>query len=144
MHQIVTDIEIETPPAAIWSILTDFESYPEWNPFFRKVDGTPEKGARLTVTAQPPSGRELTFHPVVLECVENRELRWQGRLLFRGLFDGERFFRIETVTPGRSRFVHGEYFSGLLVPPLKRYLDRSIRAGFIEMNQALKSRAEHG
>lgn len=143
MHQIVTDIEVDAQPVVVWSILIDFPSYPDWNPFIRRVSGKPDKGGRLTISVAPPNGRTMTFHPVVLECVENRELRWRGSLPVPGLFDGERFFRLDSLEPGRARFTHGERFTGVLVPLFKRFLDGSVRAGFIEMNQALKSRAEH-
>ena len=144
MHQIVTDIEIEADPVTIWSILTDFASYPDWNPFIRRIEGVPEKGERLSVWVQPPNGRALTVHPRVLECVENRELRWRGELRVPGLFGGEHLFRIESLSSGRARFTHGERFYGMLVPLLRKSLDGRVRAGFIEMNQALKSKAEHG
>jgi hypothetical protein len=144
MHQIVTDIEINARPAAVWSVLVDFPSYPDWNPFMRSVTGTPAEGERLTISLKPPNGREWTFHPVVLEATDNRELRWRGSLSIPGLFAGERFLRIDTPEPGKVLFTHGERFSGILVPAFKSYLNASIRAGFIEMNQALKSRAEHG
>lgn len=143
MHQIITDIQIQAQPVTIWSILTDFPSYPDWNPFIRRITGTPAPGSRLAVSVQPPNGRTLTFHPRVLECIENRVLRWQGRLLVAGLFDGEHFFRIDSTAPGQVRFTHGERFSGALIPLFRKLLDGRVRAGFVEMNQALKSRAEH-
>jgi len=143
MHQIITDIQIEAEPVAIWAILMDFASYPDWNPFIRRIEGSPEKGGRLTIEVQPPDARARTFHPAVIECIENRELRWLGRVALGGLFDGEHFFRLEALAPGSARFIHGERFTGLLVPFSRRFLDESVRAGFLEMNQALKSRAEH-
>lgn len=143
MHQVVTDIDIEADPAAIWSILMEFPSYPDWNPYIRRIAGTPEEGGRITITVQPPKGRALTVRPLVLECTENRELRWQGRLPVPGLFDGEHFMRIDSPAPGRARFIHGERFTGVLIPFCRRFLEGPVRAGFIEMNQALKSRAEH-
>ncbi|HSH41007.1 MAG TPA: SRPBCC domain-containing protein [Arenicellales bacterium] len=143
MRQILTDIEIEAEPVAIWAILMGFPSYPDWNPFIRRIEGPAEEGGRLTVEVQPPDSRARTFHPVVIEYVDNRVLRWLGRLPLPGLFDGEHFFRLEALAPGRARFIHGERFTGLLVPFSKRFLDESVRAGFLEMNQALKSRAEH-
>lgn len=144
MHQIATNIEIETDPATIWSILMDFPSYTDWNPFIRKIAGTPSPGNRLVISIQVPASRAMTFRPVVVVCTENRELSWRGRLPLPGLFNGEHFFRIESPAPGRTRFTHGERFSGVLVAFLRRYLEGPVRAGFVEMNQALKSRAEHG
>ena len=70
------------------------------------------------------------------------ELRWRGRFLLPGIFDGEHYFRLEAAAPGVARLVHGERFSGLLVPLFKSSLDRETRAGFEAMNAALKTRVE--
>jgi hypothetical protein len=37
--QIKTEIPIGAPASAVWSILMDFERYPEWNPFIKKISG---------------------------------------------------------------------------------------------------------
>lgn len=144
MHQIVTEIGIAAPPSAIWQILTDFSTYAEWNPFIRRISGKVACGSRLTILIAPPTGRSFTFRPRISGLVENKELRWKGRALVPGLFDGEHYFQIDATHPGGSQVIHGERFSGVLVYALKGYLDRAVRAGFIEMNQALKSRVEHG
>lgn len=144
MHQIITEIGISAPPAAIWKTLTDFSSYAEWNPFIRQISGKVASGSRLTVRLSPPTGRSFTFRPRISGLIENKELRWAGRALVPGLFDGEHYFQIEATHPGGAKLIHGEQFSGLLVYALKGYLDRAVRAGFVEMNQALKSRVEHG
>jgi len=143
MYQIATEIDIEAEPQAVWSIIMDFPAYPDWNPFIRRISGTPSAGSRLTVSIKPPNGRALTIRPVVMTCVENRELRWRGRLAVPGLFDGEHFLRLDSEAPGRVRFTHGERFTGVLIPFCRRFLEGAVRAGFVEMNQALKSRAEH-
>ena len=37
MRQISTEIEINAPVETVWSILTDFDKYPDWNPFVKSV-----------------------------------------------------------------------------------------------------------
>jgi len=37
MKQIRTEIIINAPAAAVWSIITDFDSYPRWNGFTPRV-----------------------------------------------------------------------------------------------------------
>lgn len=142
MFEIRTEIEIAAPASRVWSILTDFPRHPEWNPFVRSIAGSPQPGTRLTVSVQPPGGRGMTFKPTVLEAKPNRALRWLGRFLFPGLFDGEHYFEIEELGNSRVRFIHGEKFSGILVAMAKSSLDGATRAGFIAMNEALKARAE--
>lgn len=141
MEVIHTEIDIETPPETVWRALTDFTTYPEWNPFIRRVEGELRPGARLQVRIEPPGGKGMTFRPALLRVEPNRELRWLGRLFVPGLFDGEHSFIIETFRPTRVRFFQREIFRGLLVPMLRGQLDVT-RRGFEEMNEALKARAE--
>lgn len=84
----------------------------------------------------------MTFRPKVLVAEPNTELRWLGRLLIPGLFDGEHYFRLSSLGSNRTRLVHGERFSGVLVPFAKSSLESATRAGFEAMNKALKARAE--
>lgn len=140
-HSISRSIEIDAPPEAVWSQLADTAAYPDWNPFVRRLEGRLEEGAPLEVEIAPPGGRAMTFRPTVLAARPNRELRWRGRLLLPGLFDGEHAFRIEPLEGDRSRFTQSERFSGLLVRPLRRSLANTER-GFEAMNEALKARAE--
>jgi hypothetical protein len=84
----------------------------------------------------------MTFRPKVLNAEANRELRWLGHLLVRGLFDGEHSFTLVPLGETRVRFVQREVFRGLLVPLFSGGLNRDTRRGFEEMNRALKERAE--
>jgi hypothetical protein len=142
MKELHSEIEIQASDERVWQILTDFASFPEWNPFIQRAEGEVRSGARLVVHLQPPGGRGMTFKPVVLQVEPGRELRWLGRLLTPGIFDGEHIFNIESLGEGRVRFTQREVFKGILVPLLAGNLDTNTRRGFEEMNQALKRRAE--
>jgi hypothetical protein len=140
-RELTTQIEIDAPASRVWEVLTDFDAYPDWNPFVRRIAGRPEPGTKLEVRIQPSGGRGMTFRPTVLAAEPERELRWLGRLLVPGVFDGEHSFRIEPLGEGRVRFTQAELFSGALVPLLGRSLGATER-GFAEMNESLKRRAE--
>jgi hypothetical protein len=141
-HEIHTDIEIAATPERVWAILTDFAAYPQWNPFIRSIEGQPERGATLKVRIQASGAKAMTFRPTVLVAEPGRELRWLGRLLVSGLFDGEHRFVIQPSPAGTVRFEQGERFTGLLVGFLQRSLDQDVKRGFREMNLALKRRVE--
>jgi hypothetical protein len=142
MKQLDTQIEIDAPAKRVWEVLTDFASYPQWNPFIRHISGRPAPGERLQARLAPPGGRAMTFKPKVLTAEPNRELRWLGHLLLPGLFDGEHSFTIEPLEENRVRFIQQEAFKGLLVPLFARSLETNTQQGFEEMNHALKERAE--
>ena len=141
-RELVTRIEIESSPERVWSILTAFEEYPRWNPFFRSISGVLREGERLEVRIEREGSRGVLFRPTVLAVDEGRAFRWKGHLLIPGLFDGEHRFGIECINDGGVRFVHGEIFTGLLVPLFWGDLDTKTRRGFEAFNRAIKSRAE--
>jgi hypothetical protein len=141
-RRIATAVDIDAPASLVWRTLIDFAAYPEWNPFIRRINGKLEVGARLEVTIQPPDRKPMTFRPVVQRVEPERELRWLGRVLVPGLFDGEHAFVIEE-RPGGCRLRHEEAFRGLLVPLFGGMLADTER-GFATLNAALKRRAELG
>jgi hypothetical protein len=147
VRELRREIEIDAPPEGVWAVVTEFAAYPEWNPFIRRIGGELREGARLEVRIEPPGARATTFKPTVRSVEANRELRWLGRLLFPGIFDGEHSLRIEPLEGGRSRFVQSERFSGVLVGLVKGTLQKT-EVGFEQMNAALKARieqsSEHG
>jgi hypothetical protein len=141
-QQLHSDIVIDASPARVWEIVSDFDAYPEWNPFIRRIAGQMTVGSKLEAYLQPPGGRGMTFRPTVLAAEPERELRWSGSLVIPGIFDGEHIFRIEPIGPDRVRFVQEERFSGALVPIILRFIGESTLEGVAAMNRVLKARAE--
>ncbi len=137
MKTISTTIDIDADATAIWNVLTDFPSHADWDPFFFSVAGEPSVGASLSIRARKPDGSAgMGFTPTVLEVEPARLLRWKGKLLFGGLFDGEHCFELIPIDGGATRLLHGEHFSGMLIPLMGKLL-ADTEAGFHAFNQAL-------
>jgi hypothetical protein len=143
MFEIRTAIDIAGTAESVWAALVDFPSHPDWNPFIQSIAGRVQQGARIKVHIHPPGGKGMVFRPTLVAVAPNRELRWLGRVLMPGIFDGEHSFVIEPLANG-VRFHHAERFTGILVPFLRRSLEAGTRQGFEEMNKALKARVERG
>ena len=135
--QIETSITINASKEKIWKILTDFEKYPEWNPFIKSVTGEVKVGNQIQIKLQG-----MTFKPMVLTLKENTELKWLGYLWFKGLFDGEHKFKLTDNGNGTTNFEQSENFSGILVKLFAKSLDKDTKNGFEQMNKELKLRAE--
>lgn len=143
MRVIETEIEIDAPARTIWEILTDFSAMPSWNPFIRSISGPLAVGARLVVEIAPPGRSPMTFKPEVLTVLPEKELCWRGVVASQRIFAGEHRFQLEPARDGRTRLIHGEAFSGLLVPlVMGAGALEATRAGFTAMNEALRLRAE--
>jgi hypothetical protein len=143
MREIRDEIEIDAPPERVWEVLTDFDSYPEWNPFVTRISGRVERGARLDVRIVPPGTKGMGFNPRVIAAEPRRELAWLGRFLAPGIFDGEHHLELEELGGRRTRFVQREMFKGLLTRVMGGTLDNTLE-GFRQMNKALKQRVERG
>ncbi len=141
---IQTEVTINASASEVWQVLTDFDAYPQWNPFIRRVTGAARPGEQLMIELNS-SGRTTTIQPTILVVQPERELRWIGRLFVPGVFDGEHSFVIEPQGENRVHLVQSETFRGVLVPFSGAILNNTERS-FREMNQALKERAErwHG
>ena len=135
--EIKTSIQILATPQRVWEVLTDFNEYKTWNPFITSVEGDFKVGNNVSINAGG-----MKFKPVVLEYKENEEIRWLGKFLFKGLFDGEHSFVIIDNEDGTSMFEHNEVFNGILVGLFSNKLDTETKQGFIEMNNELKRIAE--
>lgn len=143
MQHISTEIGISAPASRVWTVLMDFATYGEWNPFIQSLSGTSAVGSKLKVTVRPVDGQPMSFEPEVVACELEREFRWLGRVLVAGVFDGEHALRLAPVSENACKFIHEEKFSGLLVPLIMRGKTKAgTVAGFEAMNQALKIRVE--
>ncbi len=144
-RELRTEVVINAPPSQVWTVLTDFPSHSDWNPFIRRISGELRRGAKLSVELGPPDGETMEFAPNLLAVRPDEELRWLGRLIFPGVFDGEHIFELEPLDGGeRTRLVHRENLRGVLVPLMWNMLDTDTRRGFEAMNAALKARVEAG
>ena len=142
MKELYTEIEIYASSDMVWDVMTDFEAYPEWNPFVRELKGDVEVGKRVEAVLQLPNQKEMSFKPRIIKFVPRRELRWHGVLGIQGLFDGEHIFELHPCEPRKVRFVQREVFKGLLAPLILKKVERDTRTGFEQMNKALKDRCE--
>jgi hypothetical protein len=142
MSELYADIEIDASAKKVWDILMDFNRYPEWNPFIKKIRGSSEIGSKLEVVMQPEGRKPTTFKPKVLANQPYEEFRWLGKLLIQGIFDGEHIFLIESLDENRVKFVQQEYFKGILANSIMKSIGDVTQRAFEAMNQALKQRAE--
>lgn len=139
---IVTEIIINAPAERVWEILTNTEKYADWNPFLLKIKGEIKIGNRLENTMKNGNST-IIFKPQVLQVIPENYFEWLGKLWVSGIFDGRHYFRLEKINSTQIKLTHGEEFSGLLSGYVLKKNGNEIRQNFVEMNQALKRRAEN-
>jgi hypothetical protein len=136
-----TELEIDASPAQVWKVLTDRQTYPEWNPFIISSTGDLKVGDKITNVLRDTKGGETKFTPTLLAVVPDQELRWIGKVPPGALFDGEHSFRLTALPGGRTRLVQEEKFTGAAIPFTRSMLNNTIKPQFDAMNRALAARA---
>jgi len=133
---IRSQIDIEAPIELVFSTLLDFESYPEWNPYHKRVVGRPELGAGLEVTVQRPDGQIIEVPAVhIIRLRDNAEITWGGGI--RGVFYGEHVFELQKLDSNKTRLKHNEDFEGIFIGFADLPAD-VLTQGYEQMNEALK------
>ncbi len=142
MKHLHTEIQIEADPAEVWAVLTDFDRYPDWNPFLVDVRGDAEPGA--TPPRHPVPSREA----VASRCAPPSPSGSPGGSSSGGGTSASAASStVGTVSsctrtapaPGSSS---GRPSQDCWCRSWPRSLDGPTAAGFALMNEALRARAE--
>lgn len=142
MKNIRTEIIVNATDRAVWKVLTDFDSYHEWNPFLH-IEGKPALGESLINTMYlEDNAKSQVFKPVIKRWNEDKGFSWLGHLFTPGIFDGEHYFELHPIGHDQVKLVHGENFNGILSGMLMKLIGDKTMKAFERMNTALKERVE--
>lgn len=140
MKTIITEITINAPIETVWTILSNLEAYPSWNPFIISLKGKLALGETVHAILVS-NGKENHFKPDITALEDGQKFEWLGKLPL-GMFSGNHYFRLEKIDTNTTKFVHGENFSGWLSGLILWLIQKETIRGFKAMNEALKIKAE--
>ena len=127
---------IAAPPERVWELLTDADTWTEWNPTVISIAGPIEVGHRVHLRVHLNPKR--TFKLKVLEMTAPRRMVWADGMPL-GLFTGTRTYTVDP-SDGGSTFTMREDYTG----PLAGLITRSIpdmNDAFAEFADGLKAAA---
>ncbi|MGW3352888.1 SRPBCC family protein [Nonomuraea rubra] len=143
MHQVRTEIHISASPEHVWKILCDFDAYPEWNPLVPRMRGAAVPGSRLSLpTAMWPGGPVvMPTRATVEEATPPRRLAWRVNMITRSVASSLHDFELSPDGAGGTHLLHRETITGAMAPMMWSVV-RRFEPTFVQLNQALKKRAE--
>lgn len=110
MPELVIQLDLAAPPEHVWSVLTDFAAYPQWNPY-QTIEGKAEALAMVTVLSRGLDGRTLpTTRAAIWKFEPNARLEFGNGVPF--WFASTRFFNLAPSAKG-TLLTHGVRFSGV-------------------------------
>jgi hypothetical protein len=140
MKEYSATTTIEASPEAIWAIITDAPSFPEWDPVAERIEGRIAPGETIKAYTKLSPGR--AFPAKVTEFEPGRKMVWSGGMPL-GLFKGVRTFTLEPQGATSTKFTIREVFSGPLLPLFGGSLP-DMTIPFQQFVEGLKKRAEGG
>ena len=129
-------VETTIPHEAVWEVLMDAASYPEWNPVFVEVAGVYAEGKEVLNRVREPSGAILEMTATVETLVPGAELRQSGGI--PGVLTFDHRWLLEPVEGG-TRVVQHEVDRGI---GLWFWSSDWLEAAYAATNEALAERVE--
>ena len=136
-------VEIDAPAELVWSVVTDFDRYAEWNPFTVRVDAVLELGAPVVLHLPDPAKPGQTFETheqiSVIEAPHHLQYNTGDSI------PGVHAVRDQWVTDlggGRSSYRTTDVFTGEHAKLVFDLQAEWVTNGFNAIAHALKARAE--
>ena len=129
---------IDAPPTTVWALLTDAESYDDWNDAVISITGPIRPGGTINLVSVVDPKR--TFTLTVTQMREPSRMVWSDGMPL-GLFRGERTYTVTDRGDGGSDFTMVEEFTGLLAGLITRAIP-DMTESFTTFADSLKTAAE--
>ena len=144
MKTIESETTLAAAPDEVWSVITGFSAYPEWNPFITRMEAELREAAAFRAKSCLPSGLRLGFVGRILSIDPGKRISWIGRptTMPAAAMEVTHIFTLRAVDGG-THLHQREEATGFMVP-ISGWILGQARKGQVEMNDALARRlAQH-
>ena len=142
MIEIDESYEVRASAEVLWQVITDFDRYPDWNPFVISCAAALREGQPIDMKVQLFKHFAQPQRETIVEVKPGVSFRYglgPGRL---GALSSLRSHEIETLGSGQTRYRSHFHLTGWLAPLTEAWLGRRLEHGFTAMTRALVARAE--
>lgn len=136
-------VEIDAPAEHVWSVVTDFARYGEWNPYTVQVDTTGLVGDDVVLHLPDPAkpGERFTTVEHIRVVDPPHHLQYDTGTSFEGML-AVRDQWVTDLGDGRCSYSTTDVFSGEIAQVVYDLQAEWVKAGFDATARALKARAE--
>ncbi|MDE0855092.1 MAG: SRPBCC domain-containing protein [Nevskia sp.] len=135
-------LEIDAPAELVWSVITDFPRYADWNPFLRDCSTTLKPGDPIDLQVQLFGATPRPQREWMLTHTPGREFSYRMKPAPLGALRSRRSHTVSALGPGRCRYESHFELAGWLQPLVRGLLGGKLEQGFAGMTAGIKSRAE--
>ena len=138
---IEQELDIDAPGELVWSVLTDFEAYAQWNPFVVEAACALQPGGAIDMKVKllGPAQRQVEY----IHAVDpGKGFSYNMKPMPLGALSSFRSHKIIDLGDGRSHYSSYFYLQGWLMPVVRGLMRGALQRGFSSMSEALKVRAQ--
>ena len=137
-----TFVAVDAPADKAWAVLTDIESYSQWNPYIVEAKGTLKSGEKLKIVEEV--GGKQRSHGVLITRFQpaDHQLIWEGSTVPTLLLKWNEWFSVEPIDTNHCRLVLMQSNQGLLAQLYWKYNKNSVLQAYRDFGSALKKKAE--
>ena len=138
-YRIQARVGVQAPAFAVWDVISQLDTWKDWNPLFTEAEGRLSIGTLLSLRRKREGKGELEEGRVV-DWVPNEQILWSRTV---GPFARVlAFLEIEALSETACVLSVGEVYQGMLGERLAEKQRRPLTAGWKELAEAAKARAE--
>ena len=142
MITLTKSIVLHAGPERVWEALSEFDKYPEWNPYIQEATGDWEVGEKWQWKLQLATGNAFAAYPKVQTVKENEKLVAMTKLYFSGFLDVEHCFELEANSNHRTTLHYYQTWKGFLRNSMHKKLGKETEDAMEDMLKALKKRVK--
>jgi len=128
----------------VGEVISDFDSWSEWNTSVPSIHGSLEVGSICAVKLVMPGRPSVNVKVTLTDVNPGRRFAWHGNFAHDRFFAGNRSLEIEPQDDATVMVTHTEEITGAFFPVFKTLMGQAaIQAHHDNLNLGLKKRAEH-
>ena len=132
------EISINASVEKVWKTLTDMESYPDWNPTMKRLEGEVIEGNKVKYLFTQEEGKSYEVSSTVANIIENKLLNQKGGVPWVLTFNHKYIVEAQGST---SKVIIHEDYTGLGV---HFWNPAPVEEAYQRLNEALKTKVEGG
>lgn len=135
-------VEINAPIDLVWDILTDLESYPDWNPFTTHAESSLRVGEKVKLHVNLPKRGDRKHVEEVRSISKPNQMVWKAKYGGSMMLKKRREQNLEKINRTTCTYQTSDAFYGTVTPIVLSLFEDDLVNGFNDMAYALKDRAE--
>jgi len=138
-YRVQYRIGVAAPAFAVWDVISDLESWSEWNPLYPEAEGRLSIGSLVSLR-RATEGKSERQEVRIIDWVPNAQIVWKRDVAPFARSMG--YLEIDPLSERGCILAAGEIFEGLLGEIVGKQSRRPLMTGLAALCEAAKARAE--